>query len=137
MAYGVNALVGIPNLSWVVRYATMNAALAVISSGAFTLLRLPTPRWIWLYLLVTVVILATLFVADIVHHPQRPDSEYATTFSELVFIGTHCQHLGVMALTATVMFLRVGRQEENDLARLRWGVIGFATATGAAYPLPG
>jgi hypothetical protein len=125
--------VGVPNLGWLLGFAFECTALYLEACGRLAVRRLSVPRYLHLYMILTLLVFGVIFTTSLANGPERLEYPSAETLSELVFMNAKYIFVFVMALVIGISYLSLYREEQGSKQKLlvRWRLLGLAiTALG-------
>lgn len=125
--------VGLPNLGWLLSFLAESTAVYVAACGCRAIPRLPIPRWLHVYMALTLVVFVIIYVTNIAAGVERLEYTTATTPFELVFMCAKYVCLAIMTFFIGTAFLRLCRGEQNKLTRVRLGLLSGSALMGVIY----
>ena len=126
----VDRLAGVNNLAWLLSYVLVALAFYFFATAShmtvkarpyFDKSRTP-PRWIRLYLVVTLGLFITIFPIGIAASPEWPAHDIPRSLADLAFMETLYLSTMVLCFTPTLTFVRLARSEEVLPTRIRASV---------------
>jgi hypothetical protein len=130
-----DAWVGVPNLGWLLSFLAESTAVYVAACGCRAIPRLPIPRWVHVYMALTLLVFVGIYVTNIAAGVERLEYTTASTPFELVFMCTKYVCLAIMTFFIGTAFLRLCRRERNKLTRVRLGLLSGSALMGVLYGL--
>jgi hypothetical protein len=124
---------GVPNLGWFLSFIAESTAVYVAACGCRAIPRLPIPRWLHFYMILTLLVFVLIYVTNIAAGIERLEYTTASTPFELVFMCSKYACLAVMTFFIGTAFVRLRRSERNKLTRLRLGLLSGSALMGVIY----
>jgi hypothetical protein len=124
-------LIGIPNFGWLIAYISFSLAIYSISAGCYLVLNITRPRVMSYSLVLTLLVLCTVYFASIINLPEKPDHTVPEMLSEFIFMQTLYLYVAAFCVIPFMTFTRLYRQERIVSARLRW-LVALGTTLSSA-----
>lgn len=128
-----DAFVGVPNLAWFVEYVFFCAAMYIVTSGCYAMMRSKKPRWFKISSVVAASTLAIIYLVRIVNTPPYPDHTVPRDIPDVLFMDVFYVYLtltlGIVVYTATHIY----RNEEIPCSRFRWQLLATACWAGIIF----
>jgi len=119
-----NRLVGLNNFGWLIIYLSLASALYFISLGCYQVIKQSPPRLMSWCLVITLILLVTVYAAGIHTLPEKPDHTIPETLIEVAFMEILYLFMAILCAVPMVTFIRLARRERIVSTWLRW-LVGF------------
>lgn len=120
--FAVDAFAGVNNLAWLAIYVCVALGFYFFATTCFITMKVPPPRWLRPYLLVTLGLFAVIFPIGVAGGPEWPAHDIPRGLFDLAFMETLYIFAGVLCLMPALSFIRFIQSEEILPTRIRTGM---------------
>ncbi|MBN2258701.1 MAG: hypothetical protein JW704_12945 [Anaerolineaceae bacterium] len=129
----VDALVGIPNIAWLMSYTLLSAAMYAVASGCYAMVQSKDSWWLKPGLATVLSALAIIYLLGIANTPSHPDYSIPRNISEVLFMSFFYAYLALTLKVVVTTSTHLSRHEENPRHRFRWQLLASACWAGIIF----
>jgi len=126
--FALDRLLGVRNLAWLLSYLSLVLAVHSLCTGCCAAVQVRPPRWMGVYLIVTVTALLVLFPLGPANAPARNRHDIPRNVPELAFMAALYTYGIAMSAVLAWVLVPAARGEDALHVRLRTFVAALAAA---------
>lgn len=131
----VDALLGIPNIAWLLSYTILSVAMYAVASGSYAMVQSRDPWWLKPSLATVLLALVIIYLVGIVNTPSHPDYSIPRNVPDVLFMDSFYVYLALALRVVVATSTHLSRHEENPRHRFRWRLLAAACWIGFIFSI--